>query len=516
MAYLARFLVFSTVAISFSSSSSQVSSSEVALDDQLDGADALGICHGEKDGCIGGYTSLLQESFSVGHKRAVLATRQDPWQSWQSWWNSGAASTPPKVEDEGSALYLWARHHAILLWIIGSVLCLAGFFFLCLRPAMRTYEERQQIARGGRRRSVLTWIVQNPESAEEELSRVHDQLDTCTYHLAICILVRDLRSLAIGEGKKGVKISRIAFALGLIALTIGIQVAILVCTRDIVTPLQVQDIRDAYDAFESHMYANHTYLSKNGYARGIAGYYNASAFENFDDTAKYNACNIPFSQLPFVSLVLVIWSITCLAQIRSCIELFLSLVVMTETKDNMHDCMTFWRYAMDPADGCAEAKYSPIPSPRDEPADEKEKNIQVITGLTLSVKVFLVICVFLPEFCTTSYLMWLGTRWLTATNDFGNFISNVVGLEFILQLKFLLYFVLGSARNRRDLAHTGVVPPWSRESAGYCVYFSTLLWLLIAAVWVSAYLFEFQTVLPEYKWDVHRVCDSWLASQLSS
>jgi hypothetical protein len=456
----------------------------------------LGSCQGlSDDDCVVGYTSLLQEKMSlVGQKIAAQSSTK----SQKAVALSGKAARQDSLYEE--LLITWYQGSHDSLWLCGGFI-LAGlvFWLACLRPAISA-------ATGNR--SGLQNLVNPPDNTEEMEQRIHDSLEEDTYSLAICVLVRDLRSISLGDkSNQGLKYSRIVFGLALVLTTVGIQIAIVACTKIFVTPLQVADIRDAYDTFEQKMYGSHTYLNENGKARGMAGYFNQSAFDTLTDDEKTNACNIPFSQLNWFMLVLLIWTITCMASLKKCFETFMALIVFAPTKSDMKDCLTFWEDAIQ----------------SDEPAQKKQEktnedrgiNVQVITGVTLPVKVLLTFVVFLPEFLTTSYILWLGSRWLAATNDFGNIVSNAVALEFTLQLKCLLFYALASERNKRDLERTGIAPPWGKEAAGYGVYFNTLYWALLSAAWVYLYIFHFQRVLLDYKWDVHQVCDPWLGGLLS-
>jgi hypothetical protein len=186
----------------------------------------------------------------------------------------------------------------------------------------------------------------------------------------------------------------------------------------------------------------------------------------------------------------------CLAQIKSCIEKFCSITFMAKTIDSMKDSLFLYVGEDNPDEEC------------DDGVDTS-----VVCGCTLGVKVFLALFVFLPDLLCTCFLLWLGTMWLTATNDFGNLLSNAVALDFVLGLKFILCYALVSDRNKRDLDHTGLAAAWKREPAGFVIYFNTLIWAFLAFLWVWLYI-QNQGVLPDYKWDVNIVCNPWLASQL--
>jgi len=410
--------------------------------------------------------------------------------------------------------------------VLGMLAVAGGAFFFttCVKPAFQIQEQVKGGARSTNLGAALSWVVNNPDAQEEKQSRIHDRFEDDTYGLAIAMMVRDLRSLAIGEGKPSLKMARIGFAVGLIFLTVGIQVSITVATKQFVTPGQVADIRDAYDHYEDFMYAGHVYLNVNGKKRGVPGYFNASLFEEMSDDNKEAACNIPFSQLPFLMLLLLVWSITCFANIKSCFGTFMSLIVFAETKEDMKDSISDWKHAILSEAGGDENNDAGSDKSGDDTKDPslaaasmapgEGANIQVITGITLPCKIFFVLGVFLPEFCATSYLLWLGCRWLTATNDFSDLLCNAVALEFTLGLKRLLFYALASDRNKRDLRLTGLTPPWGREGAGYGVYFNTVIWFLFSCIWVFLYIFYLQQVLPDYHWDVHQVCDGWLTNIL--
>jgi len=458
-------------------------STSVVAEAEWDGEfEAPATCDSETGDCITGYTSLLQESMHIHRHtgRAHKGVRSTA--SW-AWVNKKSQGGQEKTSASSGPDTKWM--------LVAGVVFAVLFYLFILRPALGPPE--------GTPRDFVVF------GEEEEHKRIHDPLGEDTYSLAIAILVRDLRSIAIGEAKPGLKMSRISFAIGLVFLTIGIQISVVVCTKQFVTPHQVADIRDAYDNFEKVMYNGHTYLNAAGKARGIDGYFNASAFGDLEDDARESACNIPLSQLTFLFLILFVWSITCVSQLRQNIEMFMTLIYYAPTKDKMEDCLTHWEDAIDTDDE------------KDKPAKTEPRQnaapcvpVQVIVGLTLRVKAFLVMCVFLPEFLTTSYILWLGSRWLTATNDFGNIVCNAVALEFILQLKFLLFFAFASERSKRDLAFTGTKPAWRTEHAGFLTYFITLVWLLLAFAWVYLYIYYLQHVLIDYKWDVHTVCNDWL------
>jgi hypothetical protein len=431
------------------------------------------VCLDDDRDCIDGHISLLQESASL-HKHRT---------------GKESALTQTARSSVHAISAAWWKTIAVV------VLAAAAFYFLLILPVRRRIDETGR--RSGRRPSFLEAMMVDHAREEEIDERSYDSLDEDTYSLALALIVRDLHSIDSGQAKnRNLRYSRIGFSIGLILMTVAAQVSVLICVQMYVTPQQIADIRDAYAEYEEWMYDGHVYLNENGKSRGIDGYFDASLFETMDDDLKSDVCNIPMSELPYLCVIILAWAIMCLAQIKSCIEKFCSITFMAKTIDSMKDSLFMYVGEDNPDEEC------------DDGVDTS-----VVCGCTLGVKVFLALFVFLPDLLCTCFLLWLGTMWLTATNDFGNLLSNAVALDFVLGLKFILCYALVSDRNKRDLDHTGLAPSWKREPAGFVIYFNTLTWAFFAFLWVWLYI-QNQGVLPDYKWDVNIVCNPWLASQL--
>jgi len=415
--------------------------------------------------------------------------------------------------------------------------------------------------------------ARSPDAEEEEVEqRSFEPLDEDTYRLAIVLLVRDGQFLAKGQGASMLRATRIFGHVGLLMITIVIQIVLLNQIKWLVTPQAVTTIRTAYDEFELKMCGgveNHTTLTVNGKHRCKPQYFQPDIFMGLDDELKADVCNIPFSQLRFFKLVLLIWSLTCIGQIKMCIETFVTLMAATPSCESMVNAVQpieeaerdhFSRQnslvGFGPGDAQDEVRKQEEPSPPIEeqgpsqlarfqgwfnlmgdaggprPPEEQEPPEvppvqqaprfkfekpepgpeRVITALTVPMKAVIFGTVLLPWFMITCNLLAQGSRWLTATNDFGELILNAVGLEFVLLLKDLVYHTIVAERNKRELRNTLVHPIVKKEPAGYLVFMGGFIWGAMAVLWVYLYIFHLQTVLPEYKWDVHASCTRWLKS----
>lgn len=329
------------------------------------------------------------------------------------------------------------------------------------------------------------------EDKDEQHCR-NTTLDEDTYGFAISSLVRDIMMIVSKKGTFALRLFRLSLSLGLLYGNILLQLFLMLQIQVFCTSKSVHDIRESYDKYEFIMYGStesHTTLTVNGKHRGIDQFFEPSAFEYVPEALKVEVCNIPFSQPGFFLAVIYIWTLTCIGEVRKVIDIFWSLVIGTPTGSSMNNALQ--EPATDDCDGLV--------------------NEKVIAHLTWSVKAVIASLILLPRLLLTMYLCFLGCRWLAATNNFTDLVLNAVALEFVLLLKDLLYHTLVPERNKKDLQHTEIMP-WPRtRQANYFVFLGTFLWAAVAALWCLYYTYRFQSVLPEYKWDVRASCAKWLA-----
>jgi len=308
-----------------------------------------------------------------------------------------------------------------------------------------------------------------------------------TYGMAIASMVRDMSRLTKGTGSehKHIRACRIWVSFKLLLLNMTLQIFLLVCIADLAAARAVFTIREAYDSFETHMYGGHVYMTGHGYARGLDDrFFNSSLFDTLSEDTKGDACRIPLAQPGFLFVILLIWCLLVVGELRESIVVFQRLVISTETIASMADST--------------------------EPATLGELKFDVIVGLTMGMKVWVTFFVVLPRIVIASILLWLGCRWLAATNDWQNLVLNAVGLEFVLQLKELLYKALVPGRDKRDTVRMHVSVAHEAEVPSPVAFFGTFMWGVVACAWVYLYIFCIQGVLPGFRWDVHDVCMDWM------
>mmetsp|Transcript_35122 Transcript_35122/g.54550 ORF Transcript_35122/g.54550 Transcript_35122/m.54550 type:complete len:570 (-) Transcript_35122:49-1758(-) len=336
------------------------------------------------------------------------------------------------------------------------------------------------------------------EDIVEGEGEVHDirevepiELESDTFGMTVCSLVRDSYFLSI-HGASLARVIRVITSLALVVLTIGLQVFLLAKIKEFVTAEAVSDIRDAYDKYEIAIYGEqHTTLTANGKHRGNI------AMPPLDEAKKRLAtlsnddqeavCHIPLSQPHFFGVILLVWTLICMAELKKAFTLHQHLIMLPNVST------------------MAEAL---------RPGDDVSTNTDgVIEGMTILMKIFLTILMFIPRVLVTCYLLWIGCRWLLATTDFGNLVSNAVALEFILLIKEALYAALTPFRSHLDLNATKIQPFPKQMRPAWFYFVGSAILFAVANLWVYMYMHHWQAVLPGYKWDVHAVCVDYMSNK---
>jgi len=86
---------------------------------------------------------------------------------------------------------------------------------------------------------------------------------------------------------------------------------------------------------------------------------------------------------------------------------------------------------------------------------------------------------------------------------------NAIALEFILLLKDLIYNAVVPRRNQWETS-TMLIPHKRKSQASWGSYLGGFCWGLAVCAWVFVYVYKLQQVLPDYRWDIHEVCETYI------
>jgi len=337
--------------------------------------------------------------------------------------------------------------------------------------------------------AILLWghTAQNAagDQHEDKMKRDNSSLIEDSYGFAVLSWIRDLHLITKEGRAKKLRLTRISSSIMLICFKIFLQVYIISEVQKFVTAKWIHDIRADYGAYEHHMYGEHTYMTENGRHRGLDGYLMPGMFDSIDGDLKDRVCAIPFSQQGFFLVVLFIWALSCIQEIRSSLHLFQVLIWNTETIESMRDAL-------------------------EKVESSEQTKVRGITGL---LKVALMMFVILPRLGIILVLLWIGSFFLAATNDFSEMVLNAVALGFVVAIKDILYVTIVPDRNKREIKNIVLAPRRDTEGATYWKYLGSFKWAFIGFMWCVYYTFWLQDVLPDYKWDVKRICTNYLTAR---
>jgi len=344
------------------------------------------------------------------------------------------------------------------------------------------------------------WKEEDPDEGKD-IELPLEPLPESIYGFAIASLIQDSLQIHAHGAMGSLRPLRICSAFLLCMLTFTIQCLLIVETKKLVTPTDVKHVREVYGKYEHTMYqddkgVNHTYVTENGYDRGIAGYFNEGNFDKLSSANKELVCRVPLSQPVFCFMVLFVWTLTVLSHMRDILNTSLRIYfVKTISHQDLHELIDDkFQHHSESAQGAT--------------------SHVAVQGLTSWMKAAIISLVQIPRMLMTCVLLWLGCRWLIATVGFGDLLLNCVALEFILNLAALLYNVLVpySGKILVQSTHLPHLHRHEHENCGNmfgmfsCGIFATLL------VWI--YMYRLQLVLPHYQWDVRKSCTNFLNKEL--
>lgn len=353
-------------------------------------------------------------------------------------------------------------------------------------------------------------VVSDSEDPHEETSITgvdpevawnNEKLDEDTFGLVICSICHDLYLLAKGKGFTFARYLRLMTTSCLLVSCLGLQIFLLTQVKFFVSARVVHDVRVAYDKYEAVMYQGHTWnysLTPTLERRGISGYFNESLFDTLSDDDMESVCCISFSQPWFSGVVLLIWTVCCLSDIRRCSHLFSSLINHTDLCRSMEDAF--------------DISYT---------GDGNQQDCRyLVARLTITAKLYIIWLVLLPRFLITCFLLWVGCRLLVATMDFSDLILNAVALEFVMMLKDMIYLALVPRRSKTDLTRTQILPAKRNQANEDTVsdFAPAFFWGALSVLWVLLYMGTpytpgFQQVLGHYQWDIRHACTAYVKSR---
>ncbi|CAK9056476.1 unnamed protein product [Durusdinium trenchii] len=176
---------------------------------------------------------------------------------------------------------------------------------------------------------------ENAEDSDESMLSVPDDarvkpIGRNVYALLISDVTQDYVRLWQGSANQWVRICRLGYSAFLMFLVILLQVFLLYGISTMLCGPSVKEIRQAYSLYEKALYGAEVEETVNGFWRGKTGAVpNEEAFSSLSSSDQAKICNIPLSQPLFTASIVFIWTLTCIAEVRSASILAYDLLWVT-------------------------------------------------------------------------------------------------------------------------------------------------------------------------------------------
>eukprot|EP00931_Biecheleriopsis_adriatica_P093155 TRINITY_DN66900_c0_g1_i1.p1 TRINITY_DN66900_c0_g1~~TRINITY_DN66900_c0_g1_i1.p1 ORF type:complete len:383 (+),score=27.74 TRINITY_DN66900_c0_g1_i1:35-1150(+) len=312
------------------------------------------------------------------------------------------------------------------------------------------------------------------------------EIGDTVYAFTAATLVRDYVKIAQGfkNSSPVLRVLRITYACITVILALYLQFFILYAVWNYLCQPQVEAVKKEYSDVEKALYGNEVQKNSYGFWRAAHAGITPSmeGFYSLPEERQISTCQLPFAHRVFSVTMLLVWTLTCVAQIRKTLELCKSLLLYTPTT-TLDSCLY------------------------------EEEDSTTIIGLTAPLKILLTVVVLLPQLLTSVLLNYMGCRWLLATDQLNDFVLNTLALEFVTVLPELLFRTLATKRSMHMTATTFIMDiPLGDLSVNGVI--GSLAWLLASVTWVCVYFFRLQQVLPDYQWDIIAVCSQFEADKV--
>ncbi|CAE7759067.1 unnamed protein product, partial [Symbiodinium pilosum] len=209
------------------------------------------------------------------------------------------------------------------------------------------------------------------------------------------------------------------------------------------------------------------------------------------DLDKYAAlCNMAVSKLYFSCGIVFLWTARMISEVKSSFHLISDLYNVPQL----------------PASATARDMVYQV-------LNEETNEVECFEILAMNrmVRILLTLLVALPKVAVAFILMFIGCRWLAATQSFADLILNALALEFVIGIDELMFEAFTPAHIGRFIEQTKIAHPKQATAEGFEHESTTSLVLNALAIvlnlgWSYMYLNNWQQVLPNFPHDIREHC----------
>lgn len=256
--------------------------------------------------------------------------------------------------------------------------------------------------------------------AEVEIEGEQVEIDQDVYGAAVFSITYDFFEMFTGKEHDGLSIRtnvyRVSFVITLLFFNYVFQLGLLHFVYVYVAKPSVHEAQTLYRDYHRQTFRN--------------GTFSWSLWDKWDWNRRDGLCGLAFSLFPFMYMILCLWWILMLTEVRK--------------TDRLWRRFRQLRYTGDPNLMVVRGK-----------GTDNEPNL--IVGLTPFTRFFLYFVLLIPKYAIAILLWAVGTVWLVASDSFADLILNSVSLEFIICIDEILFEGLLPESVKKDIEQTRMV-----------------------------------------------------------
>lgn len=339
------------------------------------------------------------------------------------------------------------------------------------------------------------------EGEEDEETTQEVRLPSDAYGATIYALIYDAREiLSRSDDAKPVfmNLYRLLYVLMILFVNYVFQFFLLYAITEHVVQPSVHRVQAVYQQFHAK------YFSEDG--DFLVEHWDADVADIGDLRYKHRLCQMVFSNILFLSVILMLWVMIMVIEARKNLQLLVDLNRLPTSRDSRTSVVSITSKGS--GDG------------NDDEAEAEDK-ISIVS-LTPCVRVLTILLIILPKFLINFGLTVIGMIWLSATESFSDVILNSLSLQFVVGINDHLFescmpetymeeiekVVLSIPRKKLTLDEE-VEQDWKSWKR------STFFFIFIP-VFVFTYLkclqfLPFIGILPYFKEDMNQACSSYLS-----
>lgn len=309
--------------------------------------------------------------------------------------------------------------------------------------------------------------------ADDEIVKSNTPLPAEMWGVTMLIIIRDIGNFLKCKIDM-VGAMRLAFGFSAMAVNLFLQSVILWYVHKYIVDQAVHDTQVNYRQYHAEVF-------------NVDGSFNATSWKMWNGPYM-ELCNLAVSKESFTFAILFIWTARMLGEVRS-----IERLIRDIHNINGNDGRSPMVEEIKNDDGVVEECH--------------------ITSLTVPARFSLYLFVVLPKLLIAAILMFIGCRWLCATESFSDLILNALALEFVIGVDELVYDNFAPAAMMEWLEMTSMVhvkgAKHEKESTVFWGYMRSMMYLGLCLGFAYAYLKYLQQVIPGFTHDIQDHCDGW-------